>query len=135
VKHPVFFDLTRPSAASLHRKPASAGTSCDSCCGRDDEYKGGLFQCVLQEGHFVITLVNFWLQERIKVIFNFPATIGYSVRSVFNGFCSLLIRFLLFTIQSANLYKLKSFINLLCLYYRRISPCMKLSSLSTTSCL
>jgi len=118
VKHPIFFDLTQPAAASSHRKPASAGTSCDSCCGQDNENKGTLFQCVLQEGHFVVTLVNFWLRGRIKVIFNFPATIGFSVKSVFSGLCNLLIRFVLFTIQSTNLYKLKPFIDLLCIYYR-----------------
>jgi hypothetical protein len=60
VKHPVFFYLTQSSTASSLRKPASIGTSCDSCGGQDNKNKGTLCQCVLQEGHFVKTLVNFW---------------------------------------------------------------------------
>jgi hypothetical protein len=93
VKHPVFFYPTQRSAASPPRKPPSAGTFCDICGGQGKENMGTLFQCVLKEGHFVKRFVNVWLWGRIKMLFNFRVTIDYSVNSVFNGLCNLLIRF------------------------------------------
>lgn len=120
MKQQVIFDLTQPSAASSRRKPASAGTSCDSCCGQDNKSKATLFQRVLQDGHFVITLVNFWLQEGIKVICNFPATVDCSVKKCFQWIMQFTVSFCFIYVTISKLIQVSaiywSFVHLLQTY-------------------